>query len=96
MSISVSGNKIQVPGKTISMEIYHELKNEIEKMVKARTTKIEIDFIEAMALPSATIGNFIRTINVDSVYLIIGVKTDMLFELLEMMNLTEMLHVKRI
>lgn len=96
MEISVNGNKITILGSVSKYEDYVGIKHTVDEVISHSDNTLEIEFVDAMTVNSALIGYMIKCVKVQNIDVSISVVNHKLYEMLNLLSLTEVLKVKKV
>lgn len=93
MELSNNHSHITIKGIVKGFADVQALKNYIES-VSANNTSLVLEFIDAYALPSSIVGYLNKKIHSDGINITLIVHQKELYELIDMLALLEIFHVK--
>jgi len=93
MNITRNNNILEIEGVIKTMNDANKLNGELDKFVSGNTVIIKIK--DSFAMPSGVIGNLLKKVQ-DGVNIRMEVGNNILYELLDDLNLVNKLNVKKI
>ena len=95
MDISTSSNKVTINGNIKSINDFQEIKSTFDSLKVAHNSLI-VEILDSISITSSVIGYFNKLVLKDKVALQLNVGNVQLLDLLDDLNLTGMLKVKKI
>jgi len=94
MEITASGNTIKITGNIKSVSDYQEMKSVVDSVTENHKS-IVIDIQDSISITSSIIGFFNKLVLKDKIGLSMRVGNEQLLELLDDLNLTTLLGVRK-
>lgn len=95
MEIQRQGSEIVITGNIKNTSDYQSIKDNVNALVQSGAKSIIVKTPESFSMTSSVIGFFIKVIFQDKVSIHVYVKDDILYSLLEDLNLIETFKVKK-
>ena len=94
MELKISGNTLIIKGNIKSIEDYEKIRNAIED-IKQTNNFIHLDIEDSISITSSLIGYLYKLVEKDKINLSMEVKSDILYEILEDLNLIGKFNVRK-
>jgi len=94
MELKSSGNTLIIKGNIKSIEDYEKIRNAIEN-IKQTNNFIHLDIEDSISITSSLIGYLYKLVEKDKINLSIEVKSNILYEILEDLNLIGKFNVRK-
>jgi len=94
MELKISGNTLIIKGNIKSIEDYEKIRNAIED-IKQTNNFIHLDIEDSISITSSLIGYLYKLVEKNKINLSMEVKSDILYEILEDLNLIGKFNVRK-